>query len=197
MDKPVSLPRGHYVPITVTYLELTSREQLRPVAFDDRDLLLLEAHEPTVEFYRYLYDAVGREFTWTDRLQWSDERLAAHLARPEVTLVVLYLRGVPAGYFELDQVADEPGETGTELAYFGIFPAYHGRGLGKYLLAQAVTRAFDDGATRVWLHTCSLDGPHAIPNYQARGFVAYKTEEQQQLVFDTAGLSPTAGTGNV
>jgi hypothetical protein len=27
-----------------------------------------------------------------------------------------------------------------------------------------------DGTTRVWLHTCTLDGPHALANYRARGF---------------------------
>jgi len=32
------------------------------------------------------------------------------------------------------------------------------------------------GATRVWLHTCTLDGPAALPNYLARGFVATRRE---------------------
>jgi hypothetical protein len=26
------------------------------------------------------------------------------------------------------------------------------------------------GARVVWVHTCSLDGPHALRNYQQRGF---------------------------
>ena len=30
--------------------------------------------------------------------------------------------------------------------------------------------AFALGASRVWLHTCTLDSPRAIPNYKARGF---------------------------
>jgi hypothetical protein len=29
-------------------------------------------------------------------------------------------------------------------------------------------------AMRVWVHTCSLDGPAALANYQTRGFTLYK-----------------------
>jgi hypothetical protein len=29
----------------------------------------------------------------------------------------------------------------------------------------------------VWLHTSSADNPHALPNYQRRGFRIFKTEE--------------------
>jgi hypothetical protein len=29
---------------------------------------------------------------------------------------------------------------------------------------------------RVWLHTCTKDHPHALSNYQARGFQVFRTE---------------------
>ena len=29
---------------------------------------------------------------------------------------------------------------------------------------------------RVWVHTCTLDHPAALANYQARGMKSYKTE---------------------
>jgi len=32
---------------------------------------------------------------------------------------------------------------------------------------------------RVWLHTCTLDHPHALANYMARGFVPYRTEHYE------------------
>jgi len=32
------------------------------------------------------------------------------------------------------------------------------------------------GPARVWLHTCTLDHPHALLNYRKRGFAPYKTE---------------------
>ena len=63
-----------------------------------------------------------------------------------------------------------------EIAYFGILPDFRRRGLGKHLLTAAVTQAWHAGAQRVWLHTCTLDDPAALPNYRARGFTPYKEE---------------------
>ena len=172
-------PTGPTVTVTTTYLHLPSRAHFRPAYSNDPDLLLLAARAPLAAFYRFLYDAVGRNYAWVDRLSWSDAQLQSHLARPAVTLLVLYWRGTPAGYIELDREAAEPG---TEIAYFGLIPAFHGRGFGKHLLSHGVQRAYDDGAERVWLHTCTLDGPYALANYQARGFVPYRTETHEQAV---------------
>jgi ribosomal protein S18 acetylase RimI-like enzyme len=175
-------PTMRMVEVTTTYLELNARDELRATMLDDPDLLIMEAREPSVPFYRFLYSAVGGDYTWTDRLKWSDERLSTYLARPAVSVLVLYVRGTPAGYIELDREPEESAEVGTEVAYFGLIPAFHGRGLGKFLLSHGVARAFADGAARVWLHTCTLDGPHALANYQARGFVPYKTTVHQEEV---------------
>ncbi|NTU83076.1 MAG: GNAT family N-acetyltransferase [Chloroflexales bacterium] len=165
--------------VTTTYLEIPDRAAFRPALRAEPCAQVIEAEEPLPDFYRFLYGTVGRAYSWTDRLSWSDERLYAHLARPGVTLLVLYVLGTPAGYIELDRDAHEPG---TEVAYFGLFQAFHGRGLGKYLLSVGVARAFAEGAGRVWVHTCSLDGPHALANYQARGFAPYKTTTHEQSV---------------
>jgi ribosomal protein S18 acetylase RimI-like enzyme len=167
------------VTVTTTYLEIPSRAAFRPALSDAAELQLIEAREPLPEFYRFLYGTVGRDYGWTDRLTWSDEQLHSYLSRPSVTLLVLYVRGTPAGYVELNTASDEPG---TEVAYFGLFTAFHGRGLGKHLLSAGVGRAYADGAERVWVHTCTLDGPHALANYQARGFVAYKSTSHEQTI---------------
>lgn len=166
------------VSVTTTYLHLPSRDQFRPAFVTDRDLLVLEAQKPSVPFYRFLYDAVGRDFVWIDRLLWTDAQYQEYLSRPTTTVLVLYYRGVPVGYIDLDASAG----TATEIVYFGLVPAVHGRGFGKHLLSVGVQRAFDDGAARVWLHTCSLDGPHAMANYLAHGFVPYKTTTQDEPV---------------
>lgn len=167
------------VEVITTYLEIPSRDAFRPSPLDSREVQVMQAREPLPAFYRFLYSTVGRDYHWTDRLVWSDGRLHAYLSRPSVTLLVLYVRGTPAGYVELEREAAEPG---TEVAYFGLFSAFHGRGLGKYLLSRGVQRAYDDGAERVWVHTCTLDGPHALANYRARGFVPYRTTRHQESV---------------
>jgi GNAT superfamily N-acetyltransferase len=78
----------------------------------------------------------------------------------------------PAGYFELRRDSDNA----IEIAYFGLLPEFVGRGLGKALLSAAATEAWRAGASRVWLHTSSLDHPAALPNYLARGFKVFRTE---------------------
>ncbi|MGI8643563.1 MAG: GNAT family N-acetyltransferase, partial [Thermomicrobiales bacterium] len=130
---------------------------------------------------------VGGPYRWTDRLRWNDERFFEYLSRSTVRLFALYYMGTPIGYVELDAAPDGSAGPGTEIAYLGIFPAYHGRGLGKHLLSFGVSRAFDDGADRVWLHTCSLDGRHAISNYTARGFTTFRIDTEPAETSDSPG----------
>ena len=160
--------------VTTTYLHIVGRQGFRPAFVADPDLAVLHSRLPSVPFYRFLYAAVGGGYRWVDRLAWSDADLEAYLARPAVTLLVLYLEGTPVGYVELDRGPHE-AEAGTQIAYFGLVPAVHGRGLGKHLLSVGVNRAFGEGAERVWVHTCTEDGPYALANYRGRGFVPYRT----------------------
>jgi GNAT superfamily N-acetyltransferase len=64
----------------------------------------------------------------------------------------------------------------VEIAYFGLLPAFVGRGLGGYLLTVATERAWELAPPRVWLHTSTLDHPAALPNYLKRGFVISRRE---------------------
>lgn len=123
--------------------------------------------------YRELYAAVGKQWYWHDRLEWSDAQLADHLALPNVGVWELDVKGQSAGYFELHHHADGS----VEIAYFGLRPEFMGSGLGGPMLQRAVEEAWRMGATRVWLHTCTLDSERALPSYQARGFRPYRTEK--------------------
>jgi ribosomal protein S18 acetylase RimI-like enzyme len=170
---------GTPVTVTTTYLHLPSYGDFRPAFSQSSDIEVIEAHEPLTAFYRFLYTAIGRHYYWLDRCAWSDERLYEWLSHSAISLLVIYLRGTPAGYIELNADADEPG---TEIAYFGLIPHFHGRGLGKHLLSVGVQHAFETGAARVWLHTCTLDGPYALANYQARGFQPYRSTTGEMVL---------------
>ena len=122
--------------------------------------------------WRTLYTEVGRDYHWVDRLGWSDDDIRRYLADPALELWILREGEEPAGYFELRRHDDGA----VEIAYFGLMPAAVGRGLGKFLLTRAVERAWERGATRVWLHTSSLDHSSALSNYLARGFSIWKQE---------------------
>jgi GNAT superfamily N-acetyltransferase len=158
--------------VTRTYLEMTSPEQLRPVAPPEPAPRIERLGECPVSFFRYLYTEVGRSSHWTDRLQWSDAEIREYLGAPDISLWLMSWQAAPAGYYELKRHAD----ASIELAYFGLLKEYFGRGWGKYLLAQAVERAWALQPTRVWLHTCTLDHPAALPNYLQRGFRPFRNE---------------------
>jgi GNAT superfamily N-acetyltransferase len=160
------------VAVTRTYLEMTRPDQLLAARLDDPTVALDRAFECPASFFRYLYVEVGRSYHWVDRLPWSDEQIRARLADPEVSLWLLRVKGSPAGYFELERHDDGS----VEIAYFGLLPEFLGRGLGKHLLTVAVETAWSLGASRVWLHTCTLDDPAALPNYRTRGLRPYKEE---------------------
>ena len=157
--------------VEIYSLEMTSPEDLLPGRPAD-GLEIRQARIPCPELNRFLYTAVGGDWFWTDRLDWTYGQWLAWLDRPEVETWVGYVEGTPAGYFELER---QPGGN-VELAYFGLLPRFIGRGLGGALLTAAVWRAWAMGASRVWVHTCSLDGPASLANYQARGFRLYRTE---------------------
>ena len=165
------------VQVVRTYLEMTSPADLRGPS-ELPEGCSLEREPPDPARYRQLYEAVGDAHHWRDRNAWSDEALAAHRAHPDVTVWALRCSDATFGYFELVR---EPTDRSTELAYFGLVPAAIGRGLGAVLLTLAVRTAWAAGAERVWLHTCTLDHPAALPNYLARGFRVTRTERYADL----------------
>jgi GNAT superfamily N-acetyltransferase len=158
--------------VTRTYLEMRSPDELIPAPAPRPRPSIARMGECPVPFFRYLYEEVGRAYHWTDRLSWSDETIRAYLATPGVSVWLMSWEEAPAGYFELRRHEDGS----VELAYFGLLPDFIGRGWGKHLLTRAVRSAWQLGADRVWLHTCTLDHPAALPNYLKRGFRPVREE---------------------
>jgi GNAT superfamily N-acetyltransferase len=163
---------------TRTYLELKNPAQFKASFGDFPDIAIARAKNPQPALYRMCYRAVGEAFHWFDRWDWSDEEITQHLADPANQLFVA-TRGTStkqadlAGWYELRRVAEDDS---VEIAYFGIVAREFGRGFGKHLLSAAVRDAWALAPSRVWLHTCTLDHPNALPNYIARGFTPYRTE---------------------
>ena len=167
-----SMPAMPPVTVVRTYLEMRSPEDLRPGQTPPDPPRLEPIQGCSVSFFRYLYAEVGRAYHWRDRLSWTDEQVRRHLSDPSVSLWLLTSGAVPAGYFELRTHDDHS----IEIAYFGLLPEFVGRGWGGYLLTQAVVTAWAGEPQRVWLHTCTLDHPAALPNYLRRGFRPVREE---------------------
>lgn len=136
------------------------------------ELAVIHARRPTVAYYRFLYNAVGKDYHWYNRGQLADAELAALIQDPRDEVHVLHVDGVPAGFAEVDR--RQPGE--IELVQFGLTGEFIGQGLGKYFLQWAIDKAWSYGPKRFWLHTCSLDHPAALPNYQKADFTIYNEE---------------------
>jgi GNAT superfamily N-acetyltransferase len=140
------------------------------------DVRIEHVRNPAPALYRECYRTVGEAFHWRDRWDWTDAEIAAHLADPAISLHVARRADRLAGFYELRRV---PEDDSVEIAYFGIVEAEFGRGLGKHMLSHAVREAWALEPSRVWLHTCTLDHPNALPNYRTRGFAPYRTEQYQ------------------
>ncbi|MEO6879058.1 MAG: GNAT family N-acetyltransferase, partial [Gemmatimonadaceae bacterium] len=160
------------IEVVRTYLQLRTPEQLRAVPLNDPTVTFVRREAIGVEHYRRLYKAVGDNWHWHDRNAWSDERMAAYLASPTVYVWEALAGNETAGYFEMERHDDG----GVEIVYFGLAGAFIGRGLGKAMLTRAAEIAWSLDARLVWLHTCTLDSPHALPNYKARGFEEVRKE---------------------
>jgi GNAT superfamily N-acetyltransferase len=166
--------------VTTTHLEMTSREQLRPAVASSTTFNLVRVEIPCPELNRFLYTTVGAQWWWYSRRSWSKDQWLAYLDRPELETWVAYVSGTPAGYFELERQSGG----NVEIVYFGLLPGFIGKRLGGPLLTAAVNRAWDMGATRVWLHTCDLDHPQALSNYQSRGFCVFHIESKTEQLPD-------------
>ena len=163
--------------VTTWYLEMMSPAALCAVR-DPGGLQVSECRVAQYQFNRFLYQLVGAAWDWTDKLAWSDRQWQAYAEDDRLRTWVAYTQGSPAGYFELQQ------QTGgdTEIKYFGLVERFIGRGFGGFLLSQALEAAWAwPGTERVWVHTCSLDHPGALHNYQARGMTLYRTETETAL----------------
>ncbi|MDL5154812.1 GNAT family N-acetyltransferase [Actinomycetospora termitidis] len=186
--------------VTTTYLEQTSPDQLRVAAEPAESLIFARAEDPSPEFTRFLYTAVGGPWHWTDKLGFTWNDWYAHVTRDGFETWVAHRRGTPAGYVEL---MGRPTDEGTEVEIesFGLLPHAVGRRFGGHLLTRALTEAWrlDDRwpdlppVRRVWLHTCTLDSAHARANYERRGLVAYDTRTHEQEVADPPGPWPDSG----
>jgi GNAT superfamily N-acetyltransferase len=162
--------------VTVTYLQLLSPGELRAKRSADPRLRIAEATTPQWRFNRFLYFAVGDDWSWYEKRVWTDEQWRDYVESDRLRTFVAYHDGSPAGYYELRR--DEEG--GVEVVYLGLLPAFIGRGFGGALVTSAIEEAWRMEPARVWLHTCTLDHPSALANYQARGMQIYHVEARQR-----------------
>ena len=187
--------------ITTWYLHYQGAPQALPGW--PADCLLMEATIPSPELSQFLFTAVGNHWQWFSRLSWDYQQWLSYLSNESVRTWVLYQSGTPAGFIELNlhPPVDECGQhltlpsadtaASVELKFFGLLPAFTGRGLGPKLAQAAIALAQQwlatnitggsnntDSNNKIWVHTCSADHPAALATYQKAGFVIYHNEQE-------------------
>ncbi|MDQ3144620.1 MAG: GNAT family N-acetyltransferase [Pseudomonadota bacterium] len=178
----VDVPDGQLAAI-VTYLQMRDRPAIEippsPLRLDRVPL------DPAA--YRELFALVGAPWLWFSRLIMEDSSLTAVLDDPAVELFEVRDGEAVVGMLELDSRE----EGACELSFVGLVREYSGRGHGRWLLAEALSRAWSrPGVTRVHVHTCTLDHPAALAAYRRAGFIAVDRKIETFIDPRLAGILP-------
>ncbi len=152
----------------VTCLEMRRRPELGQIT-PPSDMQLVHKRRPDPGWYRQLFREIGESWLWFSRLELSDRELAAILHDDAVEVYAAETQGRAVGLLELDC----RGFPDIELAFFGLLPSFTGRGIGRWLIGEAIARAFAHQPRRFWVHTCTFDHPAALSFYMRAGFVPY------------------------
>lgn len=167
LDGYTDLPPNKIAAI-VTYLEMRKRPRLPRTPKPDGWSLQRLGKDPGR--YRDLFRRVGEPWLWFSRAMISDESLAGILDDPRIETYALHDGTKDIGLLELD--FRSKGE--AELVYLGLVPGMIGQGAGRFLITEAIRRAFARPIDRLFVHTCSLDHPSALNFYLRSGFTPYK-----------------------
>jgi len=168
---PLSPVADDQIAAIVTHLEMRMRPM--PTAIPSAPLRLKPWKMPAPDAYRALFRRVGERWLWFSRLAMNDQQLTAIIHDPAVEIyAVIDPRGVEVGLLELDfrQLPD------CELSFLGLIPELTGKGFGKWLMAQAKSLAWRKDVSRLWVHSCTLDSPAALPFYIRSGFMPFARE---------------------
>jgi GNAT superfamily N-acetyltransferase len=172
-----SLPDGYTdvpdgkIAAVVTSLEMLARPVPRPDP-PDAPWELRRVPDPDLNWFRDVYRRVGQDWLWFSRLQLTEDALAAIIHDRAVEVYVLaYLRN-DEGLLELDF-----REAGVcELSFFGVTSGLIGKGAGRWLMNRALELVWSRPIRRLWVHTCTLDHPHALTFYLRSGFCAFRRQ---------------------
>ena len=159
--------------ITRNFLEIKSLNNLLKVnkPIDNVEINLLIPSD--FQLNKFLYKQIGKRHYWVDRLIWTDQDWIKYVSRFDLYTYILKVNHEIAGFFEF---IFHKEKLEIEIAYLGLLEEYIGKGLGGYLLSEAIKIAWTFKIHRTWVHTCSLYHKNALNNYLARGMSVFNSE---------------------
>jgi GNAT superfamily N-acetyltransferase len=169
-----------------------ARPAPRPAPAELR-LSLRHVERPALDWFRRLYRSVGEDWLWYTRHAMADAALAAIIHDPRVDVYVLMAGADQAGLLELDfRIPNE-----CEVSFFGVTAPFIGTGAARWLMNEALERAWSRPPRRVWIHTCTFDHPAALAFYLRTGFRPFA--RQIEIVDDPrlTGILPRTAAPHV
>jgi len=163
--------------VRTKYWEMT-KPPIQPSDLEKEGCVIMKLNDPNIHYYRYLYKKVGEDVNWVNRLIMEDEELYNIINSPNTEIFVLYYKGSPAGFAEIDRKTSDQ----VKLVYFGIIPRYREMGFGSYLLNWTIDKVWTYKPERFWFHTCELDHDAAVPTFQKAGFEIFEENLEDQLI---------------
>ncbi|MBR1122957.1 GNAT family N-acetyltransferase [Bradyrhizobium lablabi] len=179
------VPAGKIAAV-VTHLEMTERPARESAP--SGPWTLRHVDRPDLAWYRGLLKRVGEEWLWASRIRMADDKLASIIEAPQVEIHALVHEDREEGLLEFD--FREAGN--CEIVFFGVTAKLVGTGAAHWLMQHALQLSWSRPITRLWLHTCTLDHPAALPFYQRAGFRPFR---RQVEVEDDPRLDGTAPRG--
>ena len=172
---PIDNSKIIFQPVTVTFLEMHEPKEL-PVTLPNTHFGLL-TKPITAEEYRKYYYGVGEKHFWLDRMVMPDKELVEKINADRVDIFLFYINKEIAGYIEFVKE-----EKHVEILYFGLIPAFIGKGYGHYFLQWVIATAWGYQPEWIQLNTCTLDHPNALGTYKKAGFTEVRTEIHQRRI---------------
>ncbi len=170
LDGYTDVPAGKIAAV-VTHLEMRAPAPRRADPPGSGPYALERIDPADLDRYLAIYRVLGERWMWFSRLVMPRAELAGILADPLTEAYALRRDGEDRGLLELDW--REPGS--CEIAFFGVYESETGGAAGRWLMNRALERAWREGVSRVWVHTCTFDHPRAVDFYRRSGFKPFLT----------------------
>jgi GNAT superfamily N-acetyltransferase len=155
------------IPNTIHYLDMCSpptyKYQDLPTRFMWAEHIQF-ASIPDPDFFQYMYNRIGKSWSWFYYSNLTLETIKQYLANKFV--FYLYHHNQPVGF----SILHKDTSSSANLAYFGLVPEACGLGLGYPFLQYSVLKLWELTDKRIWVYTTQYDSPAAIPIYQKAGF---------------------------
>ena len=123
------------VKVDRNYLEINSIKDLKVSKKPNENCKILLINPPDFQLNKFFYKQDGKDYKWTDRLDWKDSKWISYVENTNDKTYILKDRENLIGYFEI--ILDFQKKQ-SEIAYFGILSEYFGKKYGGYLLSEAI-----------------------------------------------------------